>query len=189
MPPVRFKLPQEVRIKVPIGRIPPAVSHEVRLGKSLVAVAPHRVTAEQLEDARRILRRHLGRTKEVHANVHATYAVTRKPEGTKMGQGKGSIDRFVARVPAGRILFHIPQVNPFHPFPEVQPNFAAFKAIAPRLPMPVVFREQNNFFQMHSVKDLIEKRRTEERELREKTVRERLGGFQPDKGADNPAKR
>ncbi|KFG28285.1 putative 50S ribosomal protein L16 [Toxoplasma gondii TgCatPRC2] len=181
MPPFRFKAPQEVRIKVPIGRIPPAVGPEIRLGKSIVAVAPHRVTAEQLEDARRVLRRVLGRSKEVHQNVHATYAVTRKPEGTKMGQGKGSIDRFVARVPAGRILFHIPQINPFHPFPEVEPNFAAFKAIAPRLPVPVAFREQNNFFQMHSVKDLIRKRQAEERENREKTARDKLGGFHTDK--------
>lgn len=164
-------------MKVPVGRIPPAVGPEIRLGKSIVAMAPHRITADQLEDARRILKRHLGRSKEVHANVHATYAVTRKPEGTKMGQGKGSIDRFVARVPAGRILFHIPQVNPFHAFPDVKPNFSAFKAIAARLPMPVAFREQNNYFPVHSVKSLIRKRREEEREQLEEAVREKLGGF------------
>ncbi|PHJ25910.1 50s ribosomal protein l16 [Cystoisospora suis] len=175
--PVRFKLPQEVRLKCPIGRIPPASGPEIRLGKSIVAAAPHRITAEHLEDARRILKRVLGRSTEVHMNVHATYPVTRKPEGTKMGQGKGSIDRYVARVPAGRVLFHIPQINPFHAFQDQKPNFKAFKSIASRLPFPVVFREQNNFFQIHSVKEMIERRRKEEKETREETVRKRLGGF------------
>lgn len=47
--------------------------------------------------------RYLGRSKEMLTNVHATYPVTRKPEGVKMGQGKGSIDHFVARVPAGKL--------------------------------------------------------------------------------------
>ena len=50
----------------------------------------------------RLFFRYLGRSKEVHATVHATYPVTRKAEGVKMGQGKGAIHHFVARVPAGR---------------------------------------------------------------------------------------
>ena len=45
---------------------------------------------------RGMLRRRLGRGREFGINVHATYAVTRKPEGGKQGQGKGAIDRFVS---------------------------------------------------------------------------------------------
>ena len=43
-------------------------------------------------------------------NVHATYPVTRKAEGVKMGQGKGAIDHFVARVPAGKLQFRIKEL-------------------------------------------------------------------------------
>lgn len=57
MPPVRFKPPQQVRIKCPKGRIAPLDEPEIKLGKTIVAAAPHRITAEQLEQARRTLRR------------------------------------------------------------------------------------------------------------------------------------
>lgn len=57
MPPVRFKPPQQVRIRCPKGRIVPLDEPEVKLGKTLVAAAPHRITAEQIEQARRTLRR------------------------------------------------------------------------------------------------------------------------------------
>ncbi|OEH74317.1 ribosomal protein [Cyclospora cayetanensis] len=174
MPPVRFKPPQQVRIKCPKGRIVPLNEPEVKLGKTIVAAAPHRITAEQLEQARRTLRRYLGRSKEMLANVHATYPVTRKAEGVKMGQGKGAIDHFVARVPAGRVLFHIPQINPFHALLPQSPNYRAFKAVAGKLPFPVVFREQNNYFPMDSVQRLIDAKKRIDAEAHTLKVRSKL---------------
>ncbi|KAL8270851.1 hypothetical protein Esti_005222 [Eimeria stiedai] len=174
MPPVRFKPPQQVWIKCPKGRIVPLEEPDIKLGKTVVAAAPHRITAEQLEQARRTLRRYLGRSKEMLINVHATYPVTRKAEGVKMGQGKGAIDHFVARVPAGRVLFHIPQVNPFQSLLPQAPNYRAFKAVAGKLPFPVVFRQQNNYFPMDSVQRLIEVKRCLDTEAHTQTVRRKL---------------
>eukprot|EP00929_Paragymnodinium_shiwhaense_P095429 TRINITY_DN56562_c0_g1_i1.p1 TRINITY_DN56562_c0_g1~~TRINITY_DN56562_c0_g1_i1.p1 ORF type:complete len:154 (+),score=27.83 TRINITY_DN56562_c0_g1_i1:108-569(+) len=145
MPPIRYKPPLPVRFKVPKGTIVPLPQNapDNRLGRSLVAAAPHRVTADQIEAGKKILRRYLGRKGDFLINVHATYAVTKKPEGVKMGQGKGNINHFVARVPAGRAMFTIPALNPFPGHPS---NFRAFREIADMMPMSCKFREQNNFF-------------------------------------------
>mmetsp|Transcript_50057 Transcript_50057/g.100819 ORF Transcript_50057/g.100819 Transcript_50057/m.100819 type:complete len:155 (-) Transcript_50057:181-645(-) len=145
MPPIRFKAPLPVRFKVPKGVIVPLPANkpDVVLGKSLVAATPHRVKAEQIELGRKILRRHLGRKGDFLINIHATYAVTKKPEGVKMGQGKGNIEYFVARVPAGQVMFHIPSLNPLLGY---KPNMAVFREIADKLPMSSRFRMQNNIF-------------------------------------------
>merc|ERR1712054_213688 len=111
------------------GRILPLPPNkpDIQLGKSLVAAAPHRVSAEQIELSRKILRRFMGRKGDYLVNIHATYAVTKKPEGVKMGQGKGNIHRFVARVPAGRVMFRLPALSAF---PGVDPKLRVFQEIA-----------------------------------------------------------
>mmetsp|Transcript_94441 Transcript_94441/g.237021 ORF Transcript_94441/g.237021 Transcript_94441/m.237021 type:complete len:155 (-) Transcript_94441:58-522(-) len=145
MPPIRFKAPLPVRFKVPKGKIVPLPPNkpDIVLGKSLVAARPNRITADEIEQARKTLRRHLGRKGDFMINIHATYAVTKKPEGVKMGQGKGNIDRFVARVPAGKTMFYIPSLNPI---PGFNPNLYHFRVIASSLPMATKFRLQNNIF-------------------------------------------
>mmetsp|Transcript_66238 Transcript_66238/g.197089 ORF Transcript_66238/g.197089 Transcript_66238/m.197089 type:complete len:155 (+) Transcript_66238:66-530(+) len=145
MPPIRYKAPLPVRFKVPKGVIVPLPANkpDVVLGKSLVAATPHRVKAEQIELGRRILRRYLGRKGDFLVNIHATYAVTKKPEGVKQGQGKGNIENFVARVPAGQVMFHIPSLNPL---PGYRPNLSVFREIADKLPMSSRFRVQSNQF-------------------------------------------
>mmetsp|Transcript_89017 Transcript_89017/g.157650 ORF Transcript_89017/g.157650 Transcript_89017/m.157650 type:complete len:155 (+) Transcript_89017:119-583(+) len=144
-PPIRYKPPLPVRFKVPKGNIVPlpANQQDIQLGKTIVAAKPHRVTADQIELGRKILRRFLGRKGDFLVNVHATYAVTRKPQGVKMGQGKGAIDHFVARVPAGRVMFRLPSHNPI---PGFSPNFQAFREIADKMPMATKFRQQYNVF-------------------------------------------
>mmetsp|Transcript_44199 Transcript_44199/g.96136 ORF Transcript_44199/g.96136 Transcript_44199/m.96136 type:complete len:156 (+) Transcript_44199:48-515(+) len=144
-PPIRYKPPLPVRFKVPKGNILPLAQNEqdVQLGKTLVAAKPHRITADQIETGRRILRRYMGRKGDFLVNVHATYSVTRKPHGVKMGQGKGNIEFFVARVPAGRVMFKIPSLNPI---PGYNPNLAAFREIADQMPMATKFRQQYNVF-------------------------------------------
>eukprot|EP00933_Yihiella_yeosuensis_P052765 TRINITY_DN50882_c0_g1_i1.p1 TRINITY_DN50882_c0_g1~~TRINITY_DN50882_c0_g1_i1.p1 ORF type:complete len:161 (-),score=27.12 TRINITY_DN50882_c0_g1_i1:124-606(-) len=143
--PVRYKPPTPVRFKVPKGKIVPLAPNQqdIKLGKSLVAAKCHRVTADQIELGRKILRRFMGRKGDFLVNVHATYAVTRKPQGVKMGQGKGAIDHFVARVPAGRAMFHLPSLNPI---PGYAPNLHAFREIADKMPMATTFRQQYNIF-------------------------------------------
>lgn len=62
----------------------------------------------------------------------------------------------------GKVLFHIPQISPFGFLPKGgalgSPNFGAFKAVAGKLPFPVVFRQQNNFFEMDRVEGFIKKK-------------------------------
>mmetsp|Transcript_79911 Transcript_79911/g.212078 ORF Transcript_79911/g.212078 Transcript_79911/m.212078 type:complete len:155 (-) Transcript_79911:29-493(-) len=145
MPPIRYKAPLPVRFKVPKGVIVPLPPNQpdIVLGKSMVAATPHRIQAEQIELGRKILRRYLGRKGDFLINIHATFAVTKKPEGVKMGQGKGNIEYFVSRVPAGQVMFHIPSMNPL---PGYRPNMSVFREIADKLPMSSRFRMQNNTF-------------------------------------------
>ncbi|KAF8820481.1 putative 50S ribosomal protein L16 [Cardiosporidium cionae] len=176
MPPIKYKPPLPVRLKAPKGRILPLSGPDLRMGKSIVASSPQRVTAEQLDEARKALKRRLGKNKEFYMNVHATYAVTRKPEGTKQGQGKGAIDRYVARVPAGKVLFHIPSLNPFNAVLEQPPNYEAFRSVLGKLPMPCHFRSHNNSFKMNSLQFLTEKKLEQDKQKRENIIRNKLIG-------------
>eukprot|EP01066_Platyproteum_vivax_P002147 Platyproteum_vivax@DN12631_c0_g1_i1.p1 len=145
MPPVYFKVPDQIRLKAPISKIVPILEPDIKLGKSIVAALPHRVTAKQIENSRRVIRRIIGRRKEFFVNIHATYAVSRKPPMTKQGQGKGDIHHFVARVPAGRTMFYLPSANPF---PGFLSPYVGLKDIVNKMPMHCNLRAQFNFFPM-----------------------------------------
>ena len=65
------------------------------------------VTARQIEAARRAITRHFRRGGQVWIRVFPDKPVTSKPAETRMGSGKGSVDRWVAVVRPGRILFEV----------------------------------------------------------------------------------
>ncbi len=71
------------------------------------ALEPERVTARQIEAARRAIVRHLKRTGRVWIRVFPDKPVTKKPAEVRMGKGKGSVEYWVAVVKPGRILFEI----------------------------------------------------------------------------------
>ncbi|MEO0465680.1 MAG: 50S ribosomal protein L16 [Pseudomonadota bacterium] len=73
----------------------------------LKALEPERVTARQIEATRRAVTRHMKRQGKVWIRIFPDLPVTAKPIEVRMGKGKGSIDRWVARVAPGRILFEI----------------------------------------------------------------------------------
>lgn len=73
----------------------------------LKALEPERVTARQIEATRRAVTRHMKRQGKVWIRVFPDVPVSAKPIEVRMGKGKGSIDRWVARVAPGRILFEI----------------------------------------------------------------------------------
>jgi len=73
----------------------------------LKALEPERVTARQIEATRRAVTREMKRQGKVWIRVFPDTPVTAKPIEVRMGKGKGSIDRWVARVQPGRILFEI----------------------------------------------------------------------------------
>jgi large subunit ribosomal protein L16 len=73
----------------------------------LKATTPERVTARQIEAARRAMTRHMKRQGRVWIRIFPDTPVTSKPTEVRMGKGKGSVDRWVSRVAPGRILFEI----------------------------------------------------------------------------------
>ena len=73
----------------------------------LKATQPERVSARQIEAARRAMTRHMKRQGRVWIRIFPDVPVTAKPIEVRMGKGKGSVDRWVARVQPGRILFEI----------------------------------------------------------------------------------
>lgn len=73
----------------------------------LKALEPERVTARQIEATRRAITREMKRQGKVWIRVFPDVPVTAKPIEVRMGKGKGSVDRWVARVAPGRILFEI----------------------------------------------------------------------------------
>lgn len=73
----------------------------------LKALQPERVTARQIEAARRAISRHVKRVGRMWIRIFPDVPVTKKPAEVRMGSGKGSVEFWVARVEPGRILFEI----------------------------------------------------------------------------------
>src|SRR3954465_9036434 len=77
----------------------------------LKAMEPERVTARQIEAARRALTRHMKRAGRVWIRVFPDVPVSKKPAEVRMGSGKGSPELWVARVKPGRVMFEIDGVS------------------------------------------------------------------------------
>ena len=73
----------------------------------LKAVEPERVTARQIEAARRAITRHLRRAGRVWIRIFPDVPVSTKPAEVRMGKGKGSINHWVCPVKKGQILFEL----------------------------------------------------------------------------------
>ena len=92
------------------GRIrgPSKGGTELNFGQfGLKALEPERVTARQIEAARRALTRHMKRAGRVWIRVYPDVPVSKKPLEVRMGSGKGAPELWVVRVKPGRILFEI----------------------------------------------------------------------------------
>jgi large subunit ribosomal protein L16 len=77
----------------------------------LKAMEPERVTARQIEAARRALTRHMKRAGRVWIRVFPDVPVSKKPIEVRMGKGKGAPEFWVARVAPGRIMFEVDGVS------------------------------------------------------------------------------
>jgi len=92
------------------GRIHGSASSAVTLAFGqfgLKALEPERITARQIEAARRALTRHMKRSGRVWIRVFPDVPVSTKPAEVRMGSGKGTPEFWVARVHPGRIMFEI----------------------------------------------------------------------------------
>ena len=73
----------------------------------LKALEPERVTARQIEAARRALTRHMKRAGRVWIRVFPDVPVSKKPIEVRMGKGKGAPELWIVRVAPGRIMFEV----------------------------------------------------------------------------------
>ena len=98
----------------------------------LKATEPERVTARQIEAARRALTRHMKRAGRVWIRVFPDVPVSKKPIEVRMGKGKGAPEFWIVRVAPGRIMFEIDGV----PEPLAR---EAFALAASKLPIKTRF--------------------------------------------------
>jgi large subunit ribosomal protein L16 len=85
---------------------------ELNFGQfGLKALEPERVTARQIEAARRAITRAMKRAGRVWIRIFPDVPVSQKPTEVRMGKGKGAPEYWAARVKPGRIMFEIEGVN------------------------------------------------------------------------------
>ena len=77
----------------------------------LKSVEPERITARQIEAARRAITRQMKRQGRVWIRIFPDVPVSAKPVEVRMGKGKGSTDYWAAMVKPGRIMFEIDGVS------------------------------------------------------------------------------
>ncbi len=77
----------------------------------LKATTPGRVTARQIEAARRAITRRMKRAGRVWIRIFPDVPVSTKPTEVRMGKGKGSPEYWMARVKPGRIMFEVDGVD------------------------------------------------------------------------------
>ena len=101
----------------------------------LKAMEPDRLTARQIEAARRAITRHMKRAGRVWIRVFPDVPVSKKPAEVRMGSGKGTPELWVARVKPGRVIFEIDGVT-------VQTAKEALDLAAAKLPIKTRFVER-----------------------------------------------
>jgi large subunit ribosomal protein L16 len=104
----------------------------------LKAVEPERVTARQIEAARRAMTRHMKRQGRVWIRVFPDVPVTQKPTEVRMGKGKGSVEYWAAKIKPGRIMFEIDGV----PLPVAE---EALRLAAMKLPIKTRFVQREDW--------------------------------------------
>ncbi|TFU01046.1 50S ribosomal protein L16 [Polymorphobacter arshaanensis] len=94
----------------------------------LKAMEPDRITARQIEAARRAISRHIKRAGRLWIRIFPDVPVTSKPAEVRMGKGKGAPEFWAARVKPGRIMFELDGV----PYDVAK---GAFERAAAKLPI------------------------------------------------------
>lgn len=98
----------------------------------LKAVERGRITARQIEAARRAMTRHVRRGGKIWIRVFPDKPITRKPIEVRMGKGKGNVEFWVAQTQPGRVLYEMSGV------PESVAR-EAFRLAAAKLPVKTTF--------------------------------------------------
>ena len=96
------------------------------------ALQPGRITARQIEAARRAIVRHLRRAGKLWIQMFPDVPVSQKPAEVRMGKGKGSPEYFMCRIKPGRIMFEVDGVSE-------ERAKEAFELAAAKLPVKTKF--------------------------------------------------
>ena len=91
-----------------------------------------RLTARQIESARRAMVRHIKRGGKIWIRVVPDKPITNKPAEVRMGNGKGSVEFYVAEIQPGKVLYEMDGVSE-------ELAREAFRLAAAKLPLPCVF--------------------------------------------------
>lgn len=98
----------------------------------LKAVGRGRLTARQIEAARRAMTRHVKRGGKIWIRIFPDVPVTKKPLEVRQGKGKGNVEYWVAKIQPGKMLYEMEGVTE-------EMAREAFKLAAAKLPIPTVF--------------------------------------------------
>lgn len=98
----------------------------------LKALEPERITARQIEAARRAMTRYMRRAGKVWIRIFPDVPVSQKPAEVRMGSGKGSVEYWACRVHPGKILFEVEGVS-------MEIARQAFNLAAAKLPIATKF--------------------------------------------------
>ena len=110
--------------------------NKVSFGEYGLKSAEHgRITARQIEAARRAMSRHIKRGGKIWIRIFPDKPITKKPLEVRQGKGKGNVEYWVALVQPGRMMFEIEGVT------EVVAR-EALKLAADKLPVKTIFEER-----------------------------------------------
>ncbi len=98
----------------------------------LKAVSRGRLTARQIESARRTITRHVKRGGKIWIRIFPDKPITKKPLEVRMGKGKGSVEYWVAQIRPGTMLYEIQGVSE-------ELAREAFTLAAAKLPLKTLF--------------------------------------------------
>lgn len=94
-----------------------------------------RITARQIEAARRAMTRHVKRGGKIWIRIFPDKPITQKPLEVRQGKGKGNVEYWVALVQPGRVLFEMDGVD-------IELAREAFRLAAQKLPVKTIFVEK-----------------------------------------------
>ena len=101
----------------------------------LKATGRGRITARQIEAARRAITRHVKRGGKIWIRVFPDKPISKKPLEVRMGKGKGSVEYWVAQIQPGRVLYEIEGVSE-------ELAREAFELAAQKMPLSTTFAKR-----------------------------------------------
>ena len=114
-----------------------STGNKVSFGEfGLKAVGRGRITARQIEAARRVMTRHIKRGGRIWIRIFPDKPISKKPAEVRMGKGKGSVEFYVAEIRPGKMLYEMDGV------PETIAR-EAFRLAAAKLPLLTTFASRH----------------------------------------------